>query len=62
MYTLSSSGNYVSAPAKFVATIGVANLVVVDTGDALLITTRDQAQNVGKVVQYLDQKKLGKLT
>jgi mannose-1-phosphate guanylyltransferase len=40
----------------------VKDLVVVDTGDALLITTRDRAQDVGKVVKYLDEKKLSKLT
>ena len=30
--------------------------------DALLITTRQQAQDVGKVVKYLDEKKMNKLT
>jgi mannose-1-phosphate guanylyltransferase len=45
-----------------VAAVGVKNLVVVDTADALLITTRDRAQDVGKVVKYLDEKKLTRLT
>ena len=35
--------------------------MVVETGDALLITTREQAQDVGKVVKYLDEKKLRNL-
>ena len=61
-FTLDASGNYVHAPGKFVAAVGISNLVVVDTGDALLITTRDRAQDVGKVVKYLDDKKLSKLT
>ena len=43
------------------AVVGVNNLVVVETEDALLITTREQAQDVGKVVKYLDEKKLHKL-
>jgi len=51
----------VHAPGKFVATVGVNNLVVVETEDALLITTREQAQDVGKVVKYLDEKKMSKL-
>jgi mannose-1-phosphate guanylyltransferase len=46
-------GNYIYSPGKFVALVGVENLVVVDTGDALLITTRDHSQDVGKVVQEL---------
>ena len=41
--------------------VGVNDLVVVETEDALLITTREQAQDVGKVVKYLDEKKLHKL-
>jgi mannose-1-phosphate guanylyltransferase len=62
IFVLNASGNYVHAPGKFVATVGVNDLVVVDTPDALLITTRRNAQDVGKVVKYLDGKKLHKLT
>jgi hypothetical protein len=46
----------------FVALVGVQNLVVVDTEDALLVTTREQSQNVGKIVKHLDEKKRHKLT
>ncbi len=60
-FTLSASGNYIRAPKKFVAAVGVNNLVIVETDDALLVTTREHAQDVGKVVQYLDEKKLNKL-
>lgn len=60
-FALNAQGNYVHAPGKFVATVGVNNLVVVETDDALLVTTREHAQDVGKVVKYLDQKKLSKL-
>jgi mannose-1-phosphate guanylyltransferase len=62
MFMLNAQGNYVHAPGKFVAAVGVSDLVVVDTPDALLITTRQNAQDVGKVVKYLDEKKLYKLT
>jgi len=44
-----------------VAVVGVNHVVVVETKDALLITTRENAQDVGKVVKYLDEKKLKKL-
>jgi len=37
----------------------VSGLVVVETEDALLITTLEHAADVGKVVKYLDEKKLG---
>jgi mannose-1-phosphate guanylyltransferase len=61
-FVLDGCGNYVHAPGKFVATVGVSDLVVVETEDALLITTRERAQDVGKVVKYLDEKKLSRLT
>jgi mannose-1-phosphate guanylyltransferase len=60
-FILDAHGNYVHAPGKFVATVGVNNIVVVETDDALLITTRERSQDVGKVVKYLDEKKLAKL-
>ena len=60
-FTLNSQCNYIHAPGKFVAAVGVDNLVVVETDDALLITTREQAQDVGQVVKHLDEKKLRKL-
>ena len=56
-FELDSSGNYVHAPGKFVAAVGIKDVVVVETGDALLITTRDRAQDVAKVVKHLETKK-----
>ena len=46
-----------SLAGKFVAAVGVSNLVVVETDDALLITTREHSQDVGKIVKHLDEKK-----
>jgi mannose-1-phosphate guanylyltransferase len=60
-YAVNATGNYVYAPDKFVATVGVHNLVVVETEDAILVTTREHAQDVGKVVKYLNEKKLTEL-
>lgn len=60
-YVLDAERNYIHAPGKYVAAVGVKNLVVVDTGDALLITTLDRAQDVGKVVKHLDERKMKKL-
>jgi mannose-1-phosphate guanylyltransferase len=61
LFVLNATGNYIHAPGKFVAAVGVSDLVVVETEDALLITTRNRAQDVGKVVKHLDEKKLHKL-
>jgi mannose-1-phosphate guanylyltransferase len=61
-FVLNARGNYIHAPKKFVAAVGVSDLVVVETPDALLITTLRHAQDVGKIVKYLDEKKMHKLT
>ena len=60
-FTLNAKNNYVYVPGKFVALVGVSNLVIVETEDALLVTTLAQSQDVGKVVKHLDEKKLHKL-
>ena len=51
--SIDSTGNYVHAPGKVIALVGVSNLVVVQTKDALLITTRERSQDVSKVVAEL---------
>ncbi len=50
---LDACNNYVYSPRKFVALVGVKNLVVVNTEDALLIAHRDHSQDVGKIVKEL---------
>ncbi len=61
-FLMDAEGNYIHAPGKFVAAVGVKDLVVVETEDALLITTRERSQDVGKVVKWLDEKKMERLT
>lgn len=51
-----SRGNYVNAGDKLVALLGVNDLIVVDTPDALLIANRDQAQQVGDLVKLLEKR------
>jgi mannose-1-phosphate guanylyltransferase len=55
--SLDAEGNFLWSPHKFVAAIGVRDLVVVDTPDALLICPRDRAQDVGKIVKALEERK-----
>ncbi|MFQ5663584.1 MAG: mannose-1-phosphate guanylyltransferase [Terriglobia bacterium] len=66
-FLLDATGNWLGAEGppkadaprahKFVAAIGVRDLIVVDTPDALLLCSRPRAQEVGKVVHYLQKKK-----
>jgi len=48
-----SDGNYVYVPGKTVATIGVHDLIVVETDDALLVAAKDHAEEVKAVVDRL---------
>ncbi len=50
---IDACNNYIYSPHKLVALVGVENLIVVDTEDALLIAHRDQSQDVGKIVKEL---------
>jgi mannose-1-phosphate guanylyltransferase len=55
LVAIQSEGNYVYAPGKMVALLGVDGLVVVETDDALLITTRERSQDVSKVVRQVHE-------
>ena len=51
---LDSRGNMIVSKRKFVVTVGVQDLVIVETDDALLVCARDHSQEVGKAVQALE--------
>lgn len=50
-----STGLYVHSERALVATIGIKDLVIVDTPDALLVADKQRAQDVSKVVARLQQ-------
>ena len=50
---LGSTHNYVSASNRLVATVGVQDLVVVETKDAVLVAHKSKVQDVKKVVDLL---------
>lgn len=53
---LDSHNNFVDARGKLVALVGVHDLIVVDTPDALLVASRDRAQQVGDIVKTLEKR------
>jgi mannose-1-phosphate guanylyltransferase len=53
---LDSRNTYVQAHGRFIAALGVENLVVVDTPDALLVAHKDASQQVRDVVAHLKQQ------
>lgn len=56
VFLLDARGSWLQAEKKLVAAIGIENLVVVDTPEALLLCPRNRAQEVGKIVDYLKQR------
>tara|TARA_R110001606_G_scaffold178752_1_gene325435 strand:+ start:19158 stop:20561 length:1404 start_codon:yes stop_codon:yes gene_type:complete len=51
--SVASHGNYVYAETSLVATVGLENIVVVQTKDAVLVAAMDKVQDVKTVVQQL---------
>ncbi|PMG31181.1 mannose-1-phosphate guanylyltransferase/mannose-6-phosphate isomerase [Shewanella sp. 10N.286.52.C2] len=56
--TADSSNNYIYAENKLVTTVGVDNLVIVETKDAILVASKDKVQDVKNIVNEL--KKSGR--
>jgi len=51
--THDTHGSYVKSTSRLVATVGVSDLVVVETSDAVLVAHKDNAQDVKKIVERL---------
>jgi len=50
----------IHSPQKLVATVGIRDLVIVDTEDALLVCTADRSQDVKHLVERLHRLGLTK--
>jgi mannose-1-phosphate guanylyltransferase len=55
--TLDAHGNFLWSPKKFVAALGVNDIVLVETDDAILICPRDRSQDVAQIVKALEAQK-----
>jgi len=56
VFTEDTTNTYIHANHHMVATIGVQDLVIVDTPNATLISTKDKAHEVKKIVEQLQQQ------
>ncbi len=54
--TQDTTNTYINANHHMVATIGVDNLIVVDTADAILIATQDKVSDVKSIVSKLEDR------
>lgn len=53
VYTKKTNSSYIYSPNKFTSVIGLKNVVVIDTPDALLVCNRENVQEVKDAVEYL---------
>lgn len=56
--TKDASGNYIDAGDKIVAVVGVEDLIIVTTDDAVLVCRKGQSQNVKEIVDYMRRKQM----
>ncbi len=59
VFTVGASGNLVHSEDRLVAVVGVDDLIIVETPDAVLITHKDRAQDVKEVANHL--KRIGRI-
>ena len=52
-----TTNTFVHASSRLVSTVGVSNLVVIETADAVLVADKSQSQNVKKIVNQLAHQK-----
>jgi mannose-1-phosphate guanylyltransferase len=58
IYTEMTVDSYIYSPNKFTSVIGLDNVIVINTDDALLVCRRDHSQDVKKVIDHLKIHKL----
>ncbi len=53
---------YFKSDQRLILGIGLENLIVVDTNDAILVASQDQSQNIGKIIKSLSSKDFPEVT
>ncbi len=54
--SVSTKNSYVRAEHKLVTTIGIEDLIIVDTDDALLVANKNRVQDIKQIVEKLSNK------
>jgi mannose-1-phosphate guanylyltransferase len=57
-----STNSYIHSQHKLIATVGVDNLVIIDTPDAVLVANKDKVQEVKNIVEHLKSEKRSEAT
>jgi mannose-1-phosphate guanylyltransferase/mannose-6-phosphate isomerase len=59
VFTHESSNNFLLSEDRLLAAVGVEDLVVVETPDAVLVTVKDSAQDIKEVIKFLKSQNRG---
>lgn len=52
-----TKGTLIEGNGRFIATIGLEDIVIIDSDDALLVCAKDKVQDIKKVVEWLKENK-----
>ncbi len=55
---IDTSGSIIHAPHKLIATIGIKDMIIIETEDALLICPRERGEDVKKMVETMKEKSM----
>lgn len=58
--SVGTKNSFIWSASRVVAALGLENIIIVDTQDALLVCRKDKAQDVKKIVEILKLRKLNK--
>lgn len=51
-----TSGSYLRAEHKMIATLGIKDMLVIDTGDTVLVAPKNRSQDIRRIVERLDKE------
>ncbi len=55
---IDTTGSIIHAPHKLIATIGIKDMIIIETEDALLICPRERGEDVKRLVESIKEKKM----
>ena len=59
---MDGKGNLIHSKDKFTAVLGVDNVIVINTGDVVLVVNKDKVEDIKNLVHYLNTNSLNELT
>lgn len=59
--TIDTAGSIISGGDKLIATMGIRDMVIVDSGDAILICAKDRTSDLKRVIESLKDRNRGEL-